>query len=99
MWHGTRRTDSDQPSRTAETFGNASRSFFSIWGSRPATVFRQDGSATESTRRPPENEAGTTLRLSLGARRFSAVIEVYGRRTRYTTTYDDPILPLAGDAI
>lgn len=32
-------------------------------------------------------ELGTTLRLSLGARRFSALFEVYGRRTRYALTY------------
>ena len=32
-------------------------------------------------------ELGTTLRLSLGARRFSALVEVYGRRTRYALDY------------
>ena len=32
-------------------------------------------------------ELGTTLRMSLGARRFSALVEVYGRRTRYALTY------------
>jgi hypothetical protein len=32
-------------------------------------------------------ELGSTLRLSLGARRFSALIEVYGRRTRYALVY------------
>lgn len=32
-------------------------------------------------------EAGTTLRLSLGARRFSALVEAYGRRTRYALVY------------
>ena len=37
-------------------------------------------------------EAGTTVRMTLGARRFSALMELYGRRTRYTIAYDDPIL-------
>jgi hypothetical protein len=32
-------------------------------------------------------ELGTTIRLSLGARRFSAVVEAYGRRTRYALVY------------
>jgi hypothetical protein len=32
-------------------------------------------------------ELGTTLRLSLGARRLSALVEVYGRRTRYALDY------------
>jgi hypothetical protein len=32
-------------------------------------------------------EVGTTLRLSLGARRFSALVEGYGRRTRYARVY------------
>lgn len=32
-------------------------------------------------------ELGTTVRLTLGARRFSALLEVYGRRTRYALTY------------
>jgi hypothetical protein len=32
-------------------------------------------------------EGGTTLRLTLGARRFSALVELYGRRTHYTPAY------------
>jgi hypothetical protein len=32
-------------------------------------------------------ELGTTVRLSLGARRFSALLEIYGRRTRYALLY------------
>lgn len=32
-------------------------------------------------------ELGTTLRLTLGARRFSALLEIYGRRTRYALVY------------
>lgn len=32
-------------------------------------------------------ELGTTVRLTLGARRFSALLEIYGRRTRYALTY------------
>ena len=39
-------------------------------------------------------EAGTTVRLTLGARRFSALVELYGRRTRYARAYRDPILEL-----
>ncbi|MDQ3370651.1 MAG: hypothetical protein M3680_34980, partial [Myxococcota bacterium] len=39
-------------------------------------------------------EVGTTLRLSMGARRFSALLELYGRSTRYAPTYLDPLLPL-----
>jgi hypothetical protein len=34
-------------------------------------------------------ELGTTLRLSLGARRFSALVEGFGRRTRYALVYCD----------
>jgi hypothetical protein len=34
-------------------------------------------------------ELGTTLRLSLGARRLSALVEVFGRRTRYSLVYCD----------
>ncbi|MEO8554690.1 MAG: hypothetical protein ABI678_32155, partial [Kofleriaceae bacterium] len=32
-------------------------------------------------------EIGTTARMSLGARKFSLLLEVYGRRTRYTLDY------------
>jgi hypothetical protein len=32
-------------------------------------------------------ELGTTVRMSLGARRFSALLELYGRRTRYALVY------------
>src|SRR6185503_1602976 len=32
-------------------------------------------------------EIGTTWRLSLGARRLSALVEIYGRRTRYALVY------------
>jgi hypothetical protein len=35
------------------------------------------------------SEAGLTARLSLGARKFSMLFEVYGRRTRYTLDYCD----------
>lgn len=34
-------------------------------------------------------ELGSSLRLSLGARRLSALVEVYGRRTRYSLIYCD----------
>lgn len=40
-------------------------------------------------------EAGGTLRMTLGARRFSALLEIYGRRTRFAQVYDDPLLPVA----
>ncbi len=36
-------------------------------------------------------EVGSTLRMSLGARKFSAVLEVYGRRTHFGATYHDPM--------
>jgi hypothetical protein len=34
-------------------------------------------------------EVGTSLRMSLGARRFSALAEAYGRRTKYALVYCD----------
>jgi hypothetical protein len=34
-------------------------------------------------------ELGTTLKMTLGARRFSAMVEAYGRNTRYTMNYLD----------
>lgn len=37
-------------------------------------------------------ELGTTVRLTLGARRFSALVEIYGRRTRFVPIYEDPLL-------
>lgn len=37
-------------------------------------------------------ELGVTARLSLGARRFSALLELYGRRTRFAEVYEDPLL-------
>jgi hypothetical protein len=41
-------------------------------------------------------EAGARMRMSLGARRFSAMAEVYGRQTRYAITYQDPTNPIDG---
>ncbi|MDQ3336094.1 MAG: hypothetical protein M4D80_13075 [Myxococcota bacterium] len=38
-------------------------------------------------------EIGGTLRMSLGARRFSSLLEIYGRRTRFAQAYEDPLLP------
>ena len=38
-------------------------------------------------------EVGGTLRMTLGARRFSALLEIYGRRTRFAKVYEDPLLP------
>jgi hypothetical protein len=39
-------------------------------------------------------EAGARMRMSLGARRFSAMAEVYGRQTRYAIDYRDPTDPI-----
>ena len=39
-------------------------------------------------------EFGARARMSLGARRLSALIEVYGRRTRYPALYVDPTNPI-----
>lgn len=41
-------------------------------------------------------ELGGSLRMSLGARKFSSLVEVYGRRTRYAQLYDDPTLLVPG---
>jgi hypothetical protein len=35
-------------------------------------------------------EGGGILKLTLGARRFSAAVEAYVRRTRYSVVYSDP---------
>ena len=40
-------------------------------------------------------EAGVTLKMTLGARRFSALVEVYGRDTNYNVVYADPMTPSA----
>lgn len=37
-------------------------------------------------------EVGTSVRMTLGARKFSALFELYGRRTSYPAIYVDPIL-------
>jgi hypothetical protein len=39
-------------------------------------------------------EIGGRVRMSLGARRFSTMVEVYGRRTRYAESYSDPSDPI-----
>jgi len=39
-------------------------------------------------------ELGSRARLSLGARTFSTMIELYGRRTRYAESYRDPTNPI-----
>jgi hypothetical protein len=39
-------------------------------------------------------EAGARARMSLGARRLSALLEVYARRTRYAALYVDPASPI-----
>jgi hypothetical protein len=45
---------------------------------------------SESTGERGFTEAGARMRMSLGARRFSAMAEVYGRQTRYAIAYRDP---------
>jgi hypothetical protein len=39
-------------------------------------------------------ELGVRARMSLGARRLSALLELYGRRTRYPALYADPSEPI-----
>jgi hypothetical protein len=39
-------------------------------------------------------ELGARARLSLGARRFSTTLEIYGRRTHYAENYADPVDPI-----
>jgi len=39
-------------------------------------------------------ELGVRMRMSLGARQFSALAEVYGRQTRYAELYLDPTNPI-----
>ena len=39
-------------------------------------------------------EAGGSAKMTLGARRFSSLIEIYGRRTRYAVLYADPTLEI-----
>ncbi|MEO7733122.1 MAG: hypothetical protein ABIY55_19320 [Kofleriaceae bacterium] len=39
-------------------------------------------------------ELGTRVRMSLGARRFSTMLEIYGRRTTYPRLYLDPTNPI-----
>ncbi len=40
-------------------------------------------------------EIGAAARLSLGARRFSSLVELFGRRTGYAALYEDPLLAVA----
>lgn len=40
------------------------------------------------------SEIGARLRLSLGARRFSAMVEAYRRLTHYAELYEDPVNPI-----
>ncbi len=39
-------------------------------------------------------EVGSSVRMSIGARRFSAMVEVYARDTHYAPIYIDPITPV-----
>ncbi|MBA3463109.1 MAG: hypothetical protein H0T46_24345 [Deltaproteobacteria bacterium] len=47
---------------------------------------------TESRGEEGFTELGGSLRMSLGARKFSSLVEFYGRRTRYAPLYTDPTL-------
>jgi hypothetical protein len=40
-------------------------------------------------------EIGARARMTLGARRLSALLEIYGRRTRFAELYVDPINPIS----
>lgn len=42
-------------------------------------------------------ELGTSLRMTLGARRFSTLLELYGRNTRFAALYMDPLLEVPTD--
>ena len=42
-------------------------------------------------------EVGGSLKMTLGARRFSTLFEAYGRRTRYSQLYVDPLLKIPVD--
>jgi hypothetical protein len=44
-------------------------------------------------------EFGARMRMSLGARQFSAMAEVYGRQTRYAEVYRDPTNPIDGSDV
>lgn len=54
----------------------------------PAAASRGDDGFTE---------AGASLKMTLGARRFSTLFELYGRRSRYAQIYVDPLLPIPVD--
>jgi hypothetical protein len=42
-------------------------------------------------------EVGGSLKMTLGARRFSTLLEIYGRRVRYGVLYVDPLLEVPTD--
>ncbi|MCW5806968.1 MAG: hypothetical protein KIT31_31705, partial [Deltaproteobacteria bacterium] len=44
-------------------------------------------------------EVSTSVRLTLGARKFSSFVEVFGRRTRFAELYVDPQLPVTTDEL
>jgi hypothetical protein len=52
--------------------------------SQPDVLPRQHGSELGEE---GFTELGTTVRMTLGARRFSALLEIYGRRTKYAFVY------------
>ncbi len=54
---------------------------------------------TEATGEEGFTEAGASIRMTLGARRFSSLVEVYGRRTRFAPLYVDPLLPIPEDDV
>lgn len=55
--------------------------------------------AIESRGEEGFTEAGASLKMTLGARRFSTLLEVYGRRIRYGVLYVDPLLEIPVDDI
>ncbi len=44
-------------------------------------------------------ELGARVRMSLGARRLSTLLEVYGRRTTYAAAYADPLVAIDRDDV
>jgi hypothetical protein len=50
--------------------------------------------ASSTTGEKGFTEIGGRVRMSLGARRFSTMVEVYGRRMRYAESYRDPSDPI-----
>jgi len=52
---------------------------------------------TESIGEEGFTELGASLRMTLGARRFSSLVELYGRNTRFAPLYEDPLTEVPTD--